>query len=265
MYHAAAMDALSPASPDRPLIWAHRGASADAPENTLPAFQLAAAQGADGVELDAQLCGSGEVVVLHDTTLGRTTGLPALLAETSWRALRSLDAGLHKGSRWAGTRVPLLAEVLEATQPSLRVNIELKCEAVDDRGLVGRVCNTVREAHAGPRVLLSSFNPLCLFRARAVAPELPRALLFEPDQPPWLAHGRLAPLLGVRALHPEACLASPAAVRWWLRRGYCVGCWTVDDPTRATELWALGAAGLITNTPSTIKAAFAGREGGPTL
>src|SRR5207253_2334842 len=77
----------------RPLVWAHRGASCAAPENTLAAFRLAAELGADGVELDAQRCATGEVVVLHDESLGRTTGHAALLPETPWSTVRTLDAG----------------------------------------------------------------------------------------------------------------------------------------------------------------------------
>src|SRR5205823_602409 len=98
----------------RPLIWGHRGASFDAPENTLAAFTLAQAQGADGVELDAQRCGSGEVVVLHDESLGRTTGFAGLVTETPWSIVRGLDAGSRKDARFRGERVPLLAEVLES-------------------------------------------------------------------------------------------------------------------------------------------------------
>src|SRR5580658_6163343 len=98
---------------DRPVIWAHRGASRDAPENTLAAFTLAARQGADGIELDAQRCASGEVVVFHDTSLARTSGKPGLLAEAPWSELRQLDLGSRKSARWAGGRIPLLAEVLD--------------------------------------------------------------------------------------------------------------------------------------------------------
>src|SRR5437764_9810776 len=102
----------------RPLIWGHRGASFDAPENTLAAFRLAREMGADGVELDAQRCASGEVVVLHDESLGRTTRFAGLVTETPYSVIRTLDAG-------RGERVPLLSEVLAAF-PS-RINVELKC------------------------------------------------------------------------------------------------------------------------------------------
>src|SRR5713226_5970042 len=143
----------------RPLIWGHRGASFDAPENTLAAFTLAQAQGADGVELDAQRCASGEVVVLHDESLGRTTGFAGLVTETPYATIRALDAGARKAERWRGERVPLLEEVLEAFP--LLVNVELKCERADDRGLTAEVVRVVREARAQDRVLLSSFNLLC--------------------------------------------------------------------------------------------------------
>src|SRR3954470_11092506 len=194
----------------RPLIWGHRGASFDAPENTLAAFMLAQTQGADGVELDAQRCGTGEVVVLHDDSLGRTTGYAGLVTETAWQLVRTLDAGARKNARFKGERVPLLAEVL-ASFPLL-VNVELKCERADDGGLTAEAVRVVRDARAQNRVLLSSFNPLCLLRARGLAPEIPRALLFENEAAWPLRSAISAPLLGARALHPEHTLATPSRV-----------------------------------------------------
>ena len=232
---------------DRPLIWGHRGASSEAPENTLAAFRLALEQGADGVELDAQRCGSGEVVVLHDESLGRTARFSGLVGETPYAVIRRLDAG-------RGERVPLLAEVLEAF-PRL-VNVELKCERADDRGLTAEVVKVVREARASDRVLLSSFNPLCLARARLLAREIPRALLFESEQEWPLRSALAAPALAVAALHPEHVLATPERVRRWRARGYAVACWTVDDPELAGRLWESGVAGLITNRPAALLAAF---------
>src|SRR5438128_870883 len=119
----------------RPLVWAHRGASAAAPENTMAAFALAGRLGADGVELDAQRCRSGEVVVFHDATLGRIAGRAGRVTESSWAELKALDAGGRFAARFAGERIPLLAEVLAQTPPSLLVNVELKCDGADDRGL----------------------------------------------------------------------------------------------------------------------------------
>lgn len=233
---------------ERPAIWAHRGASAEAPENTLAAFALALAQGADGVELDAQRCASGEVVVIHDDSLARTTGRPGLVVDTPWAVLRTLDASSWKGAGFRGERVPLLAEVLEAF-PRL-VNVELKCDRADDGGLTAEVVRVVVAAGAQERVLLSSFNPLCLWRARLLAPGIPRALLFESEQR-WVVRSALAaPLVGARALHPERVLATPERISRWARRGYSVGCWTVDDPEEAARLHRGGVSGIITNRPA---------------
>lgn len=245
----------------RPLLWGHRGSPHAAPENTLASFALALAQGADGVELDAQRCASGEVLVLHDASLLRTTGHDALLTRTPFSVIRGLDAGAHKGERFRGERVPLLRDVLAGFP--LLVNIELKCEEADDRGLTAEVVRIVREAGAGERVLLSSFNPLCLLRALWLAPELPRALLFESAQRWPLRSALFAPLLRAAALHPEAVLATPARIARWRRRGYALGSWTVDDAAQAAALVAAGVSGIITNEPALLRARFPAQPGAP--
>lgn len=239
----------------RPLVWAHRGASFDAPENTLTAFGLAEKQGADGIELDAQLCGTGEVVVLHDESLGRTTGYVGLIGETPWSVVRTLDAGARKNERYRGERIPLLAEALRGF-PRL-VNVEIKCDRADDRGLTAAIVRVVREARAQDRVLLSSFNPLCLLRARVLAPKLPRALLFE-SEAAWLLRSAFsAPALAAMALHPENVLATRERIAHWRRRGYRVTVWTVDDPAEAARLVEWGANGIITNRPALMRSATA--------
>jgi glycerophosphoryl diester phosphodiesterase len=235
----------------RPLIWAHRGASAEAPENTLAAFALARAQGADGIELDAQRCKSGEVVVIHDESLVRTTGVAALVVETPWSVLRGLDASAWRGAGFAGERVPLLSETLEGF-PGL-VNVELKCDRADDRGLTREVVRVVRAARAEERVLLSSFNPLCLLRARLLAPGIPRALLLETGQRWGLRSAVAAPLVGACAVHPEHVLATPRRIARWGRRGYSVACWTVDDVAEAARLHRTGVSGIITNRPASMR------------
>jgi glycerophosphoryl diester phosphodiesterase len=240
----------------RPLIWAHRGASAEAPENTLAAFALALDQGTDGIELDAQRCASGEVVVLHDDSLERTTGFAAPVTHASWSVVRTLDAGAWKGERFRGERIPLLAEVLEAF-PRL-VNVELKCDRADDRGLTAEVIRVVQAAGAEERVLLSSFNAMCLWRARVIAPGLPRAVLFESEQRWTLRSAVAAPLLAAQALHPEHVLATPERVRRWRRRGYSVACWTVDEPELAARLYGFGVGAIFTNRPALMRTRWPG-------
>src|SRR5512138_3482216 len=113
----------APRAPGRPLVLGHRGASADAPENTLAAFRLAMAQGADGVELDVWRCATGEVVVTHDEDTRRVAGASLRVPDAPLAALRALDVGAFAGPRFGGERMPLLSEVLEAL-PGAVVNVE---------------------------------------------------------------------------------------------------------------------------------------------
>src|SRR5205823_3448911 len=132
-------------------ILAHRGASADFPENSLAAFKAAATQGADGVELDVMRCASGELVVCHDEQLTRLFGLSWWVHATPLRKLKPLG-------------IPTLEQVFEALPSRMLVNVELKCETVDDRGLTREVGQLVERQSLHDRVLVSSFNPFCLVR-----------------------------------------------------------------------------------------------------
>ncbi|QSQ23823.1 glycerophosphodiester phosphodiesterase [Pyxidicoccus parkwayensis] len=236
------------------LLLAHRGASADAPENTLDAFAEAARQGADGVELDAMVCGSGEVVVCHDERLERLARLPWEVRATPWWKLQRADVGSPLG--FAPARIPLLEEVLEALPAHFLVNIELKCERFDDGGLAKKVAELVHRRGLAERVVCSSFNPVCLFRLAAVAPELRRGFLIDPDKP-WAvqAYG-VSPLVSSHSVHPfhEAC--TPERVAAWRKSHLRVAAWTVDDSTRAAALERMGVSYLITNRPGAVRAAL---------
>jgi len=238
------------AAPGRPLVLGHRGASADAPENTLAAFRLAMEQGADGVELDVRRCATGEVVVFHDEDVQRIAGVPLRVAEVPWAALRGLDAGGWKGERFRGERIPLLEEVLEAV-PGAYLNVELKGEE-DREGLAVATAEVLRRAGRVDRVLVSSFDARLLRRFGRAAPQLPRGFLFE-GRAGLLRAALVAPLLRPAAVHPGAALATPARVRRWVSRGLKVNVWTVDDPTEVGRLAALGVAALITDFPGRVR------------
>ncbi|WP_223636913.1 glycerophosphodiester phosphodiesterase family protein [Corallococcus sp. EGB] len=236
------------------LLLAHRGASADAPENTLEAFAQAVRQGADGVELDAMVCGSGEVVVCHDERLDRLAGQPWEVRTTPWWKLSRADVGTPLG--FAPARIPLLEAVLDALPEHFLVNIELKCDRFDDGGLAEGVARLVRERDLAGRVVVSSFNPLCLFRLAAAAPTLRRGFLIDPDKPWALQAYALSPLVSSHSVHPfhEAC--TPERVAAWNDAGLRVAAWTVDDPQRARELRDLGVSYLITNRPGLVREAL---------
>ena len=112
-----------------PLIIGHRGASSEAPENTLESFRLAWDQGADGIEADFRLSADERIVCMHDATTGRTTGGDLNIAATTLKVLRRLDAGLWKGEVWAGAMIPTLDEVLAALPHGSRLFIEIKSGA----------------------------------------------------------------------------------------------------------------------------------------
>jgi glycerophosphoryl diester phosphodiesterase len=226
---------------ERPLVIAHRGASADAVENTIAAFRLARAHGADGVELDVWRCASGEVVVFHDDDLVRLGKRPGLVRALSWAELQKVDVG--------GERIPLLDDVLEELGPLL-VNVELKSHrALFDDGLPAAVAAVLRRHDAGARALVSSFDPLLLLRFRMHAPEFATGLLFEREQSRPLREGWAARLLRPAAMHPERVLVDARAVRRWHDRSLAVNVWTVDDAAELRLLAAIGVDGLITNRP----------------
>lgn len=110
-------------------IIAHRGASFDAPENTLAAIELAWHQQADAVEIDVRLTADAEIVVIHDETTARHGGRDTPVCEESLTELRQIDVGRWKGSQWAGERIPTLAEVLETVPDGKRLFVEIKCRA----------------------------------------------------------------------------------------------------------------------------------------
>ncbi|HSM91938.1 MAG TPA: glycerophosphodiester phosphodiesterase [Anaeromyxobacteraceae bacterium] len=245
-----------PRAEGRPLVLGHRGASAEAPENTIAAFRLALERGADGVELDAWRCGSGELVVAHDDDLRRVGGSPLVLRDAPLSALRAVDVGSWKGARFRDERVPLLAEVFEAL-PRAVVNVELKSAALrpPDVGLARAVARLVRELGAEERVLVSSFDFRLVAAFRAFAPRVATGLLFE-DGHAWRARVPLsAALLRPSSLNPDVRLATAARLRRWERGGRGVFAWTVDAPEDVARLCALGAAGIIANDPGAAREA----------
>lgn len=238
----------------RPLVIAHRGASGSAPENTMAAFRAAVAAGADGIELDVTRCASGEIVVIHDATVDRTTDGSGAIAELSLRALRNLDAGAWYSPEFAGERVPLLAEVLDELGASLRVNIEIKGRELRGEGIEREIAAMVCGRGLQERVLISSFNLAALRRMEAAAPDLQRGLLFASSAAAPLAWAWARRWAGAHALHPSAAGLDDAWVARAQRRGYRVNVWTVNDPAVMRHLVVAGVDGVITDHPARLRA-----------
>jgi len=237
-------------------ILGHRGASSDAPENTLAAFLLALQQGADGVELDARLCRSGEVVVFHDERLERLTGAAARVADTSWADLARLEVRAGPAGTAPG-RIPLLSDVLEALPRTAFVNVELKSEDWNGTRVAEAAGELLEAGGHEAHVVVSSFDPRCLLRLALAHPRLRRGFLLDPDRPQLLQRHVMLPLLGRDAVHPEAGHLTEADVRGGHAGGREVAVWTVDDPEVARRLRTWGVDTCITNRPGVLRAALA--------
>ncbi len=247
---------------DHPLNFAHRGASYEAPENTLAAFLLAVELGADGLELDVQLSKDGEVVVIHDLVLETTTDGQGPVRSRTLAQLRELDAGSSFDPIFAGQRIPTLQEVIEAVGGSALLNIELKTVGARDDGLAAAVVRLIEENHLLDRVVVSSFNPTAVRRVKRLNPWIPTGLLYSRDMPfflrwPWLRH-----LLRPDALHPHHSMVDGEYVRWAKERGYRVHTWTVDDPGQMWQLVRAGVDLIITNRPDLLTRVLATSRGG---
>jgi len=237
---------------DRPLILAHRGASAAAPQNTLVAFRKAMELGADGVELDVQLSADGAVVVIHDFVVDKTTDGTGRVAEKMLAELKALDAGTRFSPQFAGERIPTLAQVFEALEGKLLVNVELKDFNPRSSALAGPVVEVIRKHAMERRVLFSSFNPFALRAVKRLAPQIPAGLLVAPDMAIYLRRAWLAPFVPHEARHPESSMVTAQTMKWYRAHGLRVNVWTVDDPAEMRRLIALGVDGVITNRPDVL-------------
>lgn len=233
----------------RPLIIAHRGASGEAPENTMAAFRLAQIQGADAIELDAKLTADGVVVIHHDTTLDRTTSGNGPLFERTWKELSTLDAGRKFEEQFAGESIPTLRQVLEELGNSLLINIELTNYSKPWDDLPALAVDLVTELRMEKRVLFSSFNPVALWRVKRIAPHIPTGLLLLPQEPAWIRR-MLRKAVQHEALHLQDRLVNREGVAREHERNRVVNVWTVNDKKRMSELLSIGVDGLITDFPS---------------
>jgi glycerophosphoryl diester phosphodiesterase len=228
----------------QPLIIAHRGASAEKPENTLAAFRRALALRVDGIELDVHVTRDGLAVVFHDDKLRRLTGVKGRLADHTWPEL----AGL----RVHGTEpIPRLVDVLRLTRLRAVVQIELKAGVS-----VAPVVLAVKAARATGWVIFASFEPELVRQAGALAPKVPRMLISESRR------GRAAILRQLVACGAKGLsynyrrIPSAAWVQFFQLRGYSVWAWTVNDAAAARRLAGWGIDALLGDDPALMRRAL---------
>lgn len=233
----------------KPTIFAHRGASAYAPENTIMSFELAVRQKADAIELDAKLSGDGHVVVIHDHTLDRTTNGEGKVSDFSVAALKELDAGGKYDISYMGERIPTLDEVFEAVGKLIYMNVELTNYASPWDLLPEKVAEIVKHHNLEDRIIFSSFNPIALRRIHNLFPKVPLGLLAMPGLSGAWARSFLGRWVPYQALHPEVSDTQKKLVQTCHLRGYRVHTYTVNHPEIMFRLFQLRVDGIFTDDP----------------
>lgn len=223
-------------------IFAHRGASAHAPENTLAAFRLAKEYQADGIELDVHLSADQHVVVIHDEDVSRTTNGQGKVFNLSLEELRRLDAG-------QGEPIPTLVEVLDLIRDQLFINIEIKGFSGPATLLPKKAAALVNERNLNSKVIYSSFNPLLLIRLRRIAPEAKLGLLMLSGGFGTAVHLIFSPFIRPWSLHPHYSTVSLKFLQQAEQKKQAIITWTVNQPEEMRRLFALGIQGIITDNP----------------
>jgi len=235
------------------LVVGHRGGRGPGwpAENTIDAFDRAAAEGAVAVETDARLLATGEVVLFHDAALSRATD------GADHRTVAGLSSAEAARVRLAGgLRVPLLADALAwASDRGVAINVEIKADGDRSLRLAAAVARAIRAARAD--VLVSSFSPVIVAAMALLAPRVPRAWLTDPRHDGALdaaVRATRGPM--IHALHPERTQAHAPRVARWKRRGLRVGVYTVNDADEARALAASEVDWIITDRPAEIASAL---------
>lgn len=231
-------------------VFAHRGFAAKYPENTLPAFTAAIEVGADGIEFDVHMTKDGELVVIHDDSVDRTTDGCGRVRDMSLAEIKGLDAGDWFGPEFAGTRVPTLDETLEiaakASYP-LVFNMELKFCDIPYPNMELLAWERVLAHGLTHRTVISSFDHDCLRRLKRIHPGAEIAVLYqEVLVDPWL----YARYLNARSLHPfHKSVHTPELVASIQRHGIDVRVFTVNEADDLRKYCSWGVNAVITERP----------------
>ena len=246
------------------LLIGHRGASHEAPENTLPAFELAWRQGADGIEADFRLTRDGQIVCLHDENTCRTAGTGIAVADSLLEDLRRLDVGKWKGQAWAGTRIPTLPEVLAILPAGNKIYVELK----SGQEIINPLAAVLVESKLDPEQLrVLSFDGDLLAKIKRLLPRYKTCLLIDycwsRKAGGWLPSKKeiLSKLqqTGVDGLASRARSVIDRELVAALRiAGKEIHAWTVDDVAEAGRLNELDIDSIMTNRPGWLRSMLSG-------
>lgn len=223
--------------------FAHRGVMALQPENTMSAFRLALDTGADGIETDVHLTKDGELVLIHDETLERTTDGSGLVSSYTLDELRRFNAGVRSSQQEV---IPTLQELLELVRgESIRLNLEVKTDVLRYVGIESRLLDTIESSGIDPsRVLFSSFNHETIHRLKKMRPDIEAAILLA--QPLYDIVGYLESV-GADSVHPHINRITDEEIRWLQRHGVPVRPYTIKTDAQLERCQALGVDAIFVN------------------
>jgi len=236
-----------------PVIFAHRGASAHAPENTLASFKLAEEDGAAAVELDVKLSLDGQVLVMHDPNTLRTTGVDKWIHRENYSDLRKLDAAHYLNGQFVFEPVPLLRDVFECLGKRLLINIELTNYNTPNDALVEKTATLVVNCSMQDNVLFSSFSPLNLLKVRRLLPDVPVGLLALEGKDGWLNRSWIGRIFFSAIIHPYYKDVSEEYVRREHRLKRRVHVWTVNGAQQVAAMIKHKVDGIFTDDPALTK------------
>ena len=241
---------------EEPLIVAHRGASHHAPENTLPAFNLAWKQRADAIEGDFRLTRDGHIVCIHDEDTERVSGRKLIVKDSTLAQLRPLDVGTHRGDEYRGTIIPTIAEVFATIPDKKKIYIEIKCGTE----VIPRLLDEIKKSEiTSDQIVVISFNPQVIQQIKAKSPQIKALWLsgFKKDK-----LGRTTPSLKtifdtLKQTQADGFSSSKdirdSLVTRVIASGYEYHVWTIDDLDTARHFKKLGTKSITTNVPEQIK------------
>lgn len=216
----------------------------------MTAFRKALEAGADGIELDARLTNDGQIVVMHDSSVDRTTTGSGIVRDLSFAEVRSLDAGIRKGLVFEGEHVPALEEVFDELGGKLLLNVELaNYEESDERLLADIVGELIEKYHLESSVIISSFRFNNLVYMKDKHPDVSTALICQKGISGFFARNLLNHSLSVDALHPHFSDVSQNFIRREQQCGRKVRTWTVQKDDDVIRLFSLGVDGIIVDDP----------------
>jgi glycerophosphoryl diester phosphodiesterase len=233
-----------------PLVIAHRGASAHAPENTLSAFDAAIHLKADMIEFDTKLSADEQVVIIHDQTVDRTTDGTGYVGDLPLAALKELDASTHFPDFPHKEPIPTLEEAIKTFRGKILFNIELSNYKSPLDSLPIKVAELILHFSIVDQVLVSSFHPLPLRRFHQLLPSVPIGFLAKRGLSGFLSRSRLGKaLVPYQALHPEKSDLSPNMVKSAQQSGMRVHPYVINEYDEIARLLSLGIDGIITDFP----------------